>query len=544
VAGLPHIPIPVVVVDKVADQEQLDHEDDSIFEGHIEPGTEEEQAAPLFRHESFQQDDRPSTPALESVGETSGNDQTSSEDITYTPSEADDSLNSTDLRNSPLLSHEIDPEDEGLDELNNAPLLSHETGLNNSNYGSSDDGVDELDAAPLLPHETGFSQYKRSETATKSSFMDDSASEPRHYMYEDDDEDHRPRGLGLEEAPTFSHEDFRNDDSDYDDYDEGETPLLSHERASYIADQSSPERYSALSPRDTMNSYFGGSGRASIFRTGMSSSALPHKLPRTDADDENLSDPFLERFPINREKILERVATIGLHLPEDETVENHVHSPVSSVFSQTCSSVDLVPVKSYTSLASVPEADFSDEEEDEEVASISSPVVMSFRSPRKRFSRSPHATSVTNDSKRVGHAEGHKTQELATRTTQSSEAVGVAKTDGAKETVLDNLPNATVTPSDTVNPITPPMTPERKPASTSRQTTAPISEPQLRQRQIQKEATTEETPSAAPAEQDTASTITPSKPQNATTNPSFLQAVFASVSRFLTSCIGDRKRAG
>jgi hypothetical protein len=553
VARLPHVPIPVVVVDKVADEEQSDHGDDSASRGHIEPGTEEEQAAPLFRHESFQQDEQPSTPALGSMDEESVNDQTSSEDITYTPSDPDESLNSMELRDNPLLSHETDPEDEGFDELNHAPLLSHETGLNNIDDRSSNGDVDELDAAPLLPHETGFSQYKRSETATRSGSMDyDDTSEPRHYMYEDDDECHNFGDFQPDEAPTFTHEDVRRGNIDGDDYEEDDTPLLPHERHSFIPDHSSADEDGVFSAQGAMNDFFGGSGRASMFKTRTNSSALPHKLPRTDADDENLLDPSLERFPTRREQILERVASIGLHLPEDETVEEHIHSPVSSVFSQTCSSVDLVPVKSYTSLASVPEADVSDEEENEDVASIPSPIIMSFRSARKNFARDSHAKLMPNESKQVGLTEGHKSQEPVTRTTHSSETGGVAKTDGAKETVLNNLRDAVVPLTDIINPITPPLTPEHKTASRSNENAAPVFEPQLRQRQVQKENSTEDTSPAAATNQDEQATsnrtVTSSKTQQLDTNqsflPTFFRAVFGSVGRFLTACIGDRKRAG
>jgi len=551
-------------------------------EGHIEPGTEEDQAAPLFRHELIVADEPPSTPALDTIDEVSiqsSTDQTSSEDIINTPSDPSESQDEdesnteplmphemesvesyTELENGPLLSHEADSEEE--DELNNGPLLSHETGLNGQfGYSDEDEDVDELDAAPFLSHETGFSQYKGSEIGTKSDFLDDDVSEPRHYAYDDDDDDEGYVGRTIEpdEAPTFTHEDVAGEDNNYE---EDDTPLLPHERDSAIHEGSSPEEEGRFILQgqptfgyetDSANELFGGSGRPSIFRTRTNSSTLPHKLPPSDAEDENLHDPSLERFPTNRDQILQRVATISLHLPEDQTLEEPIHSPVMSVMSQACSSVDLAPVKSYTSLASVPEADDSDEEEDHaDVESLPSPMVLNLGGAARDFARDPHATPMPNNNKRIDLAEDSDAQKRSDHTTRSSEAESVGKNDGAKDFALSKLHEAIATPAKVFNTITPPLTPEMD-TSTSKSQAPAVSEPELRQRQVSKQDTPKDAPtppatSEHSTENDRALKPSSSQQQLNQRNGNFLQSffrvVFGPLGRFLTACCGDRKRAG
>jgi len=519
-------------------------------DGHEEPGTEEDQAAPLFCHESFQSSAAPPSPVLETVDEVS-TDNTSSENIINTPSDPDASQGS-ELDQAPLLSHETGIETEDSDELSNGPLLSHETGFN-EDIRSFDEDYDELDAAPLLSHETGFSQYKGSEISTKSDFISDDISEPRHYMYGDDDDD-EARGFEPDEAPTFTHEDGGDDD---DVYREDDRPLLAHERTHErdfaTTENSSPEEGGGFTLKgqptfgyedagESARVLFGGRGRPGIFRARTNSSTLPNQLPKTDEEDEDLADPYLERFPTGRDQILERVKTIGLHLPEDEPTEEPIHSPIGSVLSQACSSVELAPVKSYTSLASVPEADDSDEEEyeaDGDLDSLPSPMVMKFGSAAAAFARDPHATPMPNDSRQLDPTEDGTQQSSVDRPRQSSEADSVNKTDGAKEAIMSKLHEAISSPTKILNPITPPLTPENEARSIGHDDSTTVSEPQIRQRQAPKEDAADATPEA----------VTPSDNQKvAHYDESFLQTffrvVFGSVGRFLAACVGDRKRAG
>jgi hypothetical protein len=519
------------------------------------PGPEDDQAAPLFRHESFQADDATPSPVFDTIDELStrsSTDHTSSEDAINTPSDEEYSQDDQASNSEPLLSHETGFQDGDFDELNNGPLLSHETGLN-GNIGSSDEEGDELDAAPLLPHETGFSNYTGSEIATNSAFAEDNISEPRHYMYDDDDlREYQARSLEPDEVPTFTHEHHGDDD----------TPLLPHERDFAAPNTSGSEEDGGFTlhsqqsfghETEAARNMFGGTGRPSIFRKRTHSSSLPHRMAPTDEEDENLLDPSLERFPTNRERILDRVATIGLHLPEDETMEDHIHSPVMSVLSQACSSVDLVPVKSYTSLASVQESDEEYDEADEDINSLPSPMASYFSSASTDFARDPYATPLPNESKRLGFLEDHVSQEHVDRAKQSSEADSVAKTDGTKESVLSTLQDAIPTPNMVLNPITPPLTPEQK-SIPATEHSANVSEPQLRQRQVPKENTPEDSSASmsdtdARGGGDIPSAMKSTKPQqlgnhNETFHQTFIRIVFGPIGRFLTACIGDRKRAG
>jgi hypothetical protein len=524
-------------------------------EGYVEPDSDEDEAAPLFRHESFQVDKAQSS---DEVSNESSTENTSSEDVVNTPSEQEQSQGDLESNNDPLFSYETGSADGDFDELNNGPLLSHETGLNGG-VSLSDEYEDELDAAPLLPHETGFSSYAGSMITTNSDYADD-ISEPRHYMYGDDDDmdEYRARSRQSDDAPAFSHEDHPNGDENYEEHD---TPLLPHERDFAVPDKSSGEEDGfTLNSQptfgyetDSARNIFGGTGRPSIFRKRTHSSSLPHSMPRTDAEDENLLDPSLERFPTSREHILDRVATIGLHLPEDQTMEDSIHSPVMSVLSQACSSVDLVPVKSYTSLASVPESDEDDEEANEDINSLPSPVVSHFSSPSARFARDPQATPLPDDSKRFAFPENHKGQVQSDRSTHSSEADSVPKTDGTKEPVLEKLQDVIASSNKALNPITPPLTPEKS-SPPSMEDAAQVSEPQLRQRQVPKESTPEDSSTSSPKPNtpqgdNTDGAVKATDPHhldhpNETFIQTFFRVVFSPVGRFLTACIGDRERAG
>ena len=541
-----------------------------------ESTAEEDHAAPLSQHGPIENDNPSLASSLEAMDEQSvhsSTEQTSSSEVINTP---DESQNDDELSQGPLLPHETalsDTHDElenGLengdaDELESGPLLPHETGLNHDS-GLPSDEEDEFDRAPLLSHETGFSNYKGSENTTNSGFLgDDDYMEPEHYgPYGDDDEGVETRTFEPDDAPTFSHEYDDRDAGDLIDGDD-ESPLLPHERDSAVisnagSDLSADDAHylqhgrPAFGYETDAQDFFRGSARPNIFRSRTNSSTLPHKLPRSDAEDENLDDPSLERFPTSREQILERVATIGLHLPEDETIEDNVHSPQMSVLSQACSSVDLVPVKSYTSLASVPEADDSDEEEDQDVESLPSPLVFNGMRSSSGFARDPHETPMPDDRKQLGYTEP-KGQPSSARSAEPSEAESVDKHDGAKDSanVLSTLREAIATPTRVLNPITPPLTPENKTESSGGQEGAP--ESQLRQRREPKDDATQTPPTAqAATSEDTddgeklkRDVAPPLAQEHNKPSGTFFQnltrAVVSSVGRFFAACAGDRKRA-
>lgn len=531
---------------------------------HVEPSADQEQASPLFRHESFQSEEPPSAPSMDTIDEEStlsSADQTSSGDAMDTPSELDDGdegdegdeLNimpllshetglgqeTRELANGPLFAHEAEPE---AHPAHQTPLFSHETNLPDDTAVTTDsDGVDELDRFPLLAHESGFSDYKGSEIVTKSDYTQE--EEPQHYgPYHDDGEsDDHPAGPG--------------DDA----------PLLPHEREAAVANNTGSDSGHEDSPfslekqttfgyeTDSAKNLFGGTARHDFFRPRTNSS-LPHRLPRSDAEDDDLNDPSLERFPTNRDQILQRVATIGVNLPEDETRHGHPHSPQPSVFSQACSSVDLVPVKSYTSLASVPEADDSDEDEDEDrhdLDSIPSPVyigrhMLRMSNSPSAFARDPHATPVTDASKRLDDA--IQTKDHARE--PSGEANDINGHDGAKDVPepASALHDAISMPNETAAaPVKPSLN------ATSEEThSEPISDSQLRQRKGLAEEPAQK--SDAPRTTDEGTTTTTTKEKIANTIPSSALAPqsekrqeaspkASGISRLLTACVGDRKVA-
>ncbi|KAG9200333.1 hypothetical protein G6514_007158 [Epicoccum nigrum] len=461
--------------------------------------------APLFRHESFQ-DSRERLPeaALDKIEEESAKSSTdpaSSEDAINTPSaeSQEDPQDADELGNWPLLPHETGfgekktelkaplfshetslgaAETDEQDEFDQGPLLPHETGFT-SRSATNESGYDEdeFDAAPLLPHETGFASHMDSETTSKDSRVgsSDYGYEPEHYApygdHSDEDEDVGELNL----APTFSHEqDFH--EVHEDDYVE---PLLPHERGSASGSFSGSERSFSLSPMtyegpsfsrdiDPGKDLFGRSTHSSFFRTRTNSSTLPDKLPRSDAEDNNLHEPGLEVFPVGREQILERVATIGHKLPEDET-HAAPGSPDPSVLSQACSSVDLQTVKSYLSLASVRE---DEEEEDNEYESVGSPVVMGYRS---RYSRKsdPCATPHPNDAKQLGFVPEETTD------FESLEASGAGKTDESKDEGINGFSDLDKT--TVLSTVTPALTPKALEVL-EKENSPPHPESELRQR--------------------------------------------------------------
>ncbi|KAF1357773.1 hypothetical protein EJ07DRAFT_167413 [Lizonia empirigonia] len=508
--------VPLVVVEKVDDEpahgddfgknatsgQKLAHElrsadasPDQLIISPEEPGELDPPStqAPLFRHESFQDSEASlPDPEMETIEEEStqySTDHTSSGDAVYTPSaESQDELQDEDeLGHCPLLPHETGFADK-VGELKSMPLLSHETEL-----GAADDDEfdryeeDEYDAAPLLSHETGFSSYKGSESSRLT--QDEYEYEPEHYMrYGDDSEDGDDYGE-LDHAPTFAHE----QDLLAEDYG---APLLPHERGSVDESMSGSERSFSMSPTTYDNAYpaFGqqtdsaqesfGSMRSSFFRTRTSSS---------------------------REQILERVATIGHKLPEDET-HGAPTSPQPSVLSQACSSVDLVPVKSYISLASVREdSEEEDEDENADVESLPSPVYMSNQSARFARGQDPLATSHPDDSKQLGVVSEDKPKVQNTRTAEAGEADSGSRPDGVKGGLI-NLSDLVASKATVMNTLTPPITPGGLQALSGRDNSAPVPESELRQRREPVEDNSESSTSTPCAEDngDNVSTADPS----------------------------------
>ncbi|KAF1831248.1 hypothetical protein BDW02DRAFT_606964 [Decorospora gaudefroyi] len=538
-------------------------------ESPVQSGDQNEQA-PLFRHESLQAEEPPTapSPSMGTISEESvqsSTDQTSSGDAMDTPPEPDEAQGSGELDQAPLLRHETgsgnksgklgeeallpheaDAGGEGhADKLDKTPMFSHETGLRDADERPSDGEEDELNRFPLMSHETGFSDYKGSEIHTNSDLQDDEdVMEPQHYgPYEDEEE--------------------------YPDGDDGDAPLLPHERDSALASNASSDFSADDAPfslnshptlgyeTDNANTCFGASGRSNMFRARTNSSNLPHKLPQSDAEDENLNDPSLERFPTSREQILERVATIGLHLPEDEIMHDHPHSPQMSVLSQACSSVDLVPVKSYTSLPSVPEAEDSDDEEEEnqDVESLPSPVFIGqntsrMSNPPPAFARDPQATPIPDKSKQLD-IKDNKSETPNSHTAESSEADSVDRNDGAKDVshLLSTLSDAVSAPTRIMKPTWTPATCEPKTtAKENNPVSDPDSEVRKRRAMVEDSAQTSETvptpTDGAPNKDKLANTLAQqSDTRNENLLQNFFRVVFGSVGRFLTACVGDRKRA-
>ncbi|KAH7346952.1 hypothetical protein BKA66DRAFT_433221 [Pyrenochaeta sp. MPI-SDFR-AT-0127] len=533
-------------------------------ESPVKPGTEDEQSAPLFRHESLQTDNSPLAASMDTIDEESvqsSTDQTSSGDAINTPSERDElqddgsddiGLSFTrrieegnaqdELENAPLLPHEVILERSNASKLDHGPFLSHELDSDNDRESIRDD-EDEFDRAPLLPHETGYSDFDGREV--------------------------NARGDGLEGVLKPEYHETYDDDNDIANGVNDDAPLLPHERGPAISSNPGSElsaddaHYMMQKPpliefeTDNSRDLFEGSSHPNFFRARTNSSTLPHKLPKSDAEDENLNDPYLERFPTNRDQILERVASISLHLPEDETIEDSLHSPQLSDMSQACSSVDLVPVKSYISLASVPEADDIDEEEenDHDMESLPSPIVFGGKRSTTGVAQDPLTTPLPNDSKRLELT----TEDAQALNANSSEAESVSKTDGArdKSTTLGTLHEAITTPAKILNPMTPPLTPEIQGPTVDKDAVDPTSESRLRKRRdVGADSTHTSQPASAVVSKDFEDTDTqtkkphvaiPAQQPNKTKGnflQSFIRIVYGPIGRFLTACAGDRKRAG
>ncbi|EMD85714.1 hypothetical protein COCC4DRAFT_207779 [Bipolaris maydis ATCC 48331] len=526
---------------------------EAVPQHHVGPGTGDEQAAPLLHHESSQADPSPLPPSMDTIDEEStpsSADHTSSGDAMDTPSELDegDELNlvpllshetsvgqeSNGLANVPLFGHESET---GNHHANQVPPLPHESNLPDDAAVTTDsDGGDELDRFPLLEHEGKSSAYKGDEIVAKN---------------------HHLGGQGSRlDRPHSNHGESGN----YPEGDDGDAPLLPHEREAETADHAGSvssqdyapfptEKQSAFSyETEGAQNLFGGPGRYDFFKTRKNSS-LPHRLPRSDAEDEDLNDPSLERFPTNRDLILQRVASIGAELPEDEATHEHPCSPQPSVFSQACSSVDLVPVKSYTSLASVPEADDSDEEDDQhdthDLDSLPSPIYIGknhlrVSNPPSGFARDPNATPIINASKQLGDIMQAKDEDSSDH---AKEPIGQAKSinghdgaqDGSKST--NTLRDAISLPTKAT--ASPPMSDLN--ATTEALHPVPNTDSELRQRKGLAEEPSQDTDAPGTAAKDT--TTSKDKVENTVPSLASLHQPEKHSGSPLKLLFGDRKRA-
>ena len=312
--------------------------------------------------------------------------------------------------------------------------------------------MSEFDHAPLMRHETGL---------TGTGF--DNVSSAVH----------------SDLAPAY----FRKEEgTSYDGYgclDDG--PLLSHERRSAVGMTAGDESvmrtgqlpaFTYQPPKNT-RALFAERTSSPIWKARSTFSSLPHSLPRSDAEDENLHDASLEDFPTQRQRIMERVATIHSRMPEDDSVRSpsDTHSPELNILSQACSSVDLAPsnIGSHTSLHRIAEDALSETEEDNDSA-LGSPVMeLSFRvgagtssgvSASKDVVREDEMSTPMPQAKRGEYFNDDKAQNQSGPTTKGthdgsqelSVVASVQKNDGAG----DSAPAAALrwTPDDIARPAT------------------------------------------------------------------------------------------
>ncbi|KAL5397126.1 hypothetical protein PMIN03_004686 [Paraphaeosphaeria minitans] len=314
-------------------------------------------------------------------------------DIVYFEASDDDSDDDSvaELDRAPTMPHEVDSETIG--ELEWAPSLPHEVEIRAS---SSSSGGDELDAALMLLHEAEYTSDTRALTGS-----DGASSERRRTGISDNDDAASQRSkagriisgeeelLSTSKADSFSSERLRGVFSsrifgatrqsignDEDEFEFGYASLSTHERTNLLPDRSSSDCLGSIWRQHGIdipdNSPFARRTSSGIFRSQRSS--LPHRMPHSDAEDLDLQDPFLELFPMDRDQVFGRVRDISNRLTEDQ-----VRSPIGkldspAVASHSSSSVNLVRIRSSStmSLHSIHE----DVSENEDEPRLPSPVLM------------------------------------------------------------------------------------------------------------------------------------------------------------------------
>ncbi|KAF2448227.1 hypothetical protein P171DRAFT_481312 [Karstenula rhodostoma CBS 690.94] len=316
--------------------------------------------------------------------------------ITYYEAEdSSDDESVGELDRAPTMPHEVGNESVG--ELDRAPTLPHEA---ENSASSSSSGTDELDSGPMLSHEAPYANEtnpitgsdgassQRREAGTRDTDAASQRSKARRIISGEDAllsstktnsftserlrEAFKNRIFGATRRPTLS-----RDASDENEFDFAGAPLLAHEQTNPVPDRSSSDSFSSSRrQRSTEIPDFASFARRSstgIFRSQRSN--LPHRMPRSDEEDMDLHDSSLEIFPMDRDQVFGRVRDISNRLAEDQ-----VQSPVGdldspAVMSYTSSSVNLVPIRSSSTMSLHSIREDASENEDE-LSQLPSPVLM------------------------------------------------------------------------------------------------------------------------------------------------------------------------
>ncbi|KAJ4294052.1 hypothetical protein N0V90_007741 [Kalmusia sp. IMI 367209] len=324
---------------------------------------------------------------------------------------SNDGGNLSELDRAPKMLHEsaspLSSQGSDAGELDRAPTMSYETAFGST---SQDSSVGELERVPTMSHEPGYSSesdnVSRSGVSSQRCNTDptatDTASErSRTRRIMSGEENHltviksdsftseilrqnaRDSIFGTTRRPTFGENESILD----------EVSLLPHERITIQVsnEQSGSETSSggeSYRPRAPDFSEFVQTftGRTNPQFLDPHRSRLPHSLPRSDDEDQNLRDSSLEIFPVERNELVGRLRDIGRRLSEDIGVPStvNVDSPVFST--RSCSSVELAPIRSSASLQSIRE-DADEDSDGGQDSQLPSPVLE--LAPRGTTSRQP-----------------------------------------------------------------------------------------------------------------------------------------------------------
>ncbi|KAF1961741.1 hypothetical protein CC80DRAFT_543105 [Byssothecium circinans] len=227
------------------------------------------------------------------------------------------------------------------DELDRPPALSHEPGA-----GSEDSFPSEPGTARVFLYEA--SSPERDVESEDSALIYAFSPQRRNMAGAEEAEDELERGFSLSHEQTFPAE-FA---SEYPgSVAEGKRPV----NIDGDGEGSLPNPHSPIFRRAS----------SGIFRKPDRNS-LPHGMARTDDEDPEIKAGGLEMFPTNRDKIFMQIKSTSSKLAEDITEgasEDDMNSPGRSNGSQACSSVELLPIRSHTSLAAIEESAAQEEEE-------------------------------------------------------------------------------------------------------------------------------------------------------------------------------------
>ncbi|PVI05571.1 hypothetical protein DM02DRAFT_84270 [Periconia macrospinosa] len=247
----------------------------------------------------------------------------------------------------------LSEEDKDVSELDLNRTFPHEQ----AQSSEGEDGLglfNELDRAPSFSHETAssFGGLDILPLLSPESSAATSPSGKAHPGASSSADKHRPSFGGG--GPEFSHEEGQSD-----------------EHSGALSTQKSPGKSSFKPYR----------------------SDLPHSMALRDSDEELLVDSSVETFPTNRRDILERISTIEASYPVDQPEGAFMSANSPEALSQACSSVEMAPVKSYTSLTSIPETTMQEEDEIDEVPSLPSPVLKVKSEEEEDETTSPTSTA-------------------------------------------------------------------------------------------------------------------------------------------------------